>query len=386
MRPIQILKKLLFYKLNLQISRRVIKNHPKIARLINKNNTNSGGVCSELISSKRLNLLNHYHQKYQKIGLRLLVYIPNPNVSPAGYSIFKNLADGMRFMGVKVETYSSLKEFNDVFNTFQPNLMLISDHESNLKEINWDLFLSYKRNNYLQLGLTAAVESYGAGPLNPRLEWAEGKVDFYFSFRSQEYIRINPEYLTFSNKKFDIHTIEFSANPLIHYPIQGIDKTLDYVFLGSCNTDKAFRYSTWFKRILSSQYSGFINGPGWFGMNNDIDLSLNKYLYGSARVGLNLHLKEQTKFPSELNERTYVLAACGVPQLIDNPLLLRDRFSNNAFFEAANPKEYFELFKHIINNPTEAQIKSECALLEVYEKHTLFHRIEQFLKNLKVID
>jgi spore maturation protein CgeB len=111
-------------------------------------------------------------------------------------------------------------------------------------------------------------------------------------------------------------------------------------------------------------------------------MNLNRFLYARAKVGINLHLEDQIVWANELNERTYTLAACGVPQLVDNPKLLRARFSDGAMFQANSPKEYFDLFQHMLDSPKDAQAKAAVALEEVYAKHTTFHRAEMFITQL----
>ena len=99
-------------------------------------------------------------------------------------------------------------------------------------------------------------------------------------------------------------------------------RDLDYVFLASINPAKWSRYFSYLTDIFINRY-GYIDGPGWeFGWSGSIDPLRDLFLYARAKVGLNLHLKEQIEWPCELNERTYMLATCGVPQLMDNPALL----------------------------------------------------------------
>ena len=117
-------------------------------------------------------------------------------------------------------------------------------------------------------------------------------------------------------------------------------------------------------------------------MNSSIPFSLNRFIYARAKVGINLHVDEQVKWGRELNERTYTLAACGVPQLIDNPKLLRARFSQDAMFHAELPNKYFDLFNHIITSPDEANAKAMLSLEEVYLRHTTFHRADFFMRQL----
>jgi spore maturation protein CgeB len=231
------------------------------------------------------------------------------------------------------------------------------------------------------VGLTASLEEYGNTSLSSRLSWAKkNQIDFYYSFRSIEYFSSREEYSPFFSEGFEIYPIEFGANPLIYYPVYSDVKDCDFVFLASSNQDKQQRYSDWLQPLLR-KYSGFLDGPGWSKINQYADRQVHRYIYSRAKVGINLHIDDSVDWASELNERTYILAACGVPQLIDNPKLLNQRFSRNSMFQADTPKEYYDLFKHIINSPEEAGFKALSALEEVYKKHTTFHRADAFLRN-----
>ena len=108
----------------------------------------------------------------------------------------------------------------------------------------------------------------------------------------------------------------------------------------------------------------------------------HKFLYARGKIGINLHIDDSIAWASELNERTYILAACGIPQLVDNAKLLPKRFCDTSLFCAQNPKEYIELFEYMLHNPEECQKRALLALDEVYAKHTTFHRAEDFILQL----
>ena len=208
-------------------------------------------------------------------------------------------------------------------------------------------------------------------------------IDFYYNFGAPEYLKEREDFRRFFEEGYQIHSIEFGANPLLYFPVDGIDRDIPFVFLGSSNADKHKRYIEWFGQIFK-EHPGFINGPGWKGMSSSIKMNLNRFIYARAKVGINLHVEDQVSWANELNERTYTLAACGVPQLIDNPKLLLDRFSEGAMFQASSPKEYLNLFHHILASPEEAQKRAILSLEEVYNKHTTFHRAEGFIKQLGI--
>lgn len=334
----------------------------------------------EIGSKLNSECLSNFYLKLRHRGdVKILIHLPPPNHSPAGYSIFKNLKESLEYVGIGCEFLLWGDEISTVLSKFNPSIFISSDSDSYLQRIDWDAIKRYKNENKLQVGLTASIDDYGNSPLERRLEFAKKNgVDFFYSFRSPRYIESRDGYKPFGQQGYQIHSIEFSANPLLYAPVNNVPQDLPFVFLGSSNLDKYERYSKWFGPILSES-KGFINGPGWLKMSSQIPMTINKYLYARAKVGLNLHLDEQIEWPCELNERTYVLAACGVPQLIDNPLLLEDRFSRGAFYSASTPSEYRDLFHYILGHPEDAIIRSKLALEEVYDRHTSFHRIEGFI-------
>jgi len=331
----------------------------------------------------RDSILSTFKNKYKyNQDLRILIHVPPPNVSPAGYSIFTNLVDTLTFMGVACKQLDWNVPIGEYLYSFRPSVLLTSDNIQYINQLDFNVIDKYKSIHPFRVGLTASIEAYGNTSLNDRLKWAvKNKVNFYYSFRTREYIQNRSEYKPFFEEGFKIYQIEFGANPLLYFPTINTNNFIPFVFLGSSNSHKHHRYIEWLGDIVEKHH-GFINGPGWIKMNTSIPMNLNRYIYARARVGINLHLDEQVRWANELNERTYTLAACGIPQLIDNPKLLSSRFSAGSMFQANSAREYLDLFHHILDSPDEANFKATLALEEVYSKHTTFHRAEMFIKQL----
>lgn len=328
--------------------------------------------------------LSTYDDIYKGYSERILIHVPEDQHSPAGYSYFNNLYQTLNFMGVPVEKFQGSDDLDIKFKFFKPTLFLSSDHESYLSQFDWTSILKYKEKNQFKVGLTASLEEYGNSPLYSRLEdYSNGKVDFFYSFRTSEYIEFRKEYDLFKTFNYRIFNIEFACNPLYHYPVENNKKEFDFVFLASNNPDKVKRVSKYFSKIVS-QYNGVIAGPWWpFTKNFRINPEQDRVIYSMAKVGLNLSIPEQIQFPCELNERTYILAACGILQLIDNPCILSKRFSPESLFHSKDASEYFKNFMFILKNyPDLTHIRTN-AFKEAYKKHTTFHRMEKFLLELR---
>jgi hypothetical protein len=331
----------------------------------------------------RQKVLSEFKDKHSDEKIKIMINLPSKEFSSGGYSLFSNMAESFQFIGIETELLFVGENIKTKLEKFQPNIFLSSDHKSYTSQIDWNAVIEYKKTHDLKVGLTASLEEYGNSPLKNRLDWAKSiGIDFYYSFRSTEYFNSRIEYKPFFEYGYKIYSVEFGANPLLYFPLPNINKDLDYIFLASSNSDKRKRYFEWLPKILKN-YFGFIDGPGWHKIEGFAPQPTHKFLYSRARIGINLHIDDSLEWASELNERTYILAACGIPQLVDNALLLPKRFTRESMFMATNPKDYERLFEYMLNNPKECEKRALKALEEVYGKHTTFHRASSFINQIK---
>ena len=316
--------------------------------------------------------------------LRILLYRPDYEQSVGGYSLSGNLAMSLQFQGIQARTISPEQDFRAVLESFQPTVLLTSDNERDLGIIDWGVFDEYRKKHHCALGLTASLEDFGNTPLSGRLAWARARgVGFYYAYSPQEYLHGRADYNPFWDEGYEIFSVEFGANILKYYPIPDMKRDISYVFLGSRNKAKWDRYLTFFDRICR-EYPGFIHGGGWLKLKDQsVNTDRDRYLYARARVCLNLHTGYEVRWPLECNERSYMLAACGAPMLIDNPAHLSSIFPKDSVFTASTPDEYFELFRSMLANTEEVQRRSLKAQREVIEKYNSFKRAEDFAGNLR---
>ena len=327
---------------------------------------------------------NEFNGKLNNLdNLRILIHVPSCEISPAGFSIFNNLIQSFNFLGVETESLKWQDNIDEHLENFKPTVFLTSDDGPFLEKIDWESVGRYRLKNDLKLGLTASLDYWGNATLCDRLKWAKDKkVDFYYSFEDKDYLLSREEYRPYFSEGYQIFTIPFGANTLIYYPVPNIKKDLAYVFITAKTLDKWSRFS-YIKNIVSKN-PGFISGTGWkiCGPNYKFDPGINRFIFARAKVGLNLHLDLQINWANELNERTYALAACGVPQLIDHPKILDKEFGTDCFFIGDTPKDYEELFYYILDNPVEAESRALKAQQVVFDKYTTFHRADKFLREI----
>lgn len=309
--------------------------------------------------------------------LRILVHLPPASASSAYASLCASFVQSFQFLGLAARGLEWSDDTHQVLESFQPTLLMTVDHHGHLNQIDWRAVQDYRRTHHLRIALNASLQEYGNTSLVERLEWAKRhNIDFYYSFKNPNYIETR--YRALLDRGYQVFSLEFGANPLVYYPVPGIDRDLNYVFLGSTNPDKWQRYYS-YPGPLWRKHAGYIDGPWWHSISRFGGAETHRYLCARAKVGLNLHIKNQIEWAGELNERTYNLAACGVPQLIDAPKLLFERFQPDSFFVARRPSEYQGLFAEILRNPAEAQRRALQAQREVFAELTVFHRTEQFV-------
>lgn len=317
--------------------------------------------------------------------LRLLIHVPAPDLSPGGFSLFTNLAQSLEFLGLPVRELGWDDPVGEHLKSFRPTVLMTSDNVPYLERIDWEAVAAYRREaGRLVVGLTASSEADGNTPFAGRLAWAEAHdVAFHYGFGCPEYYREAPGFAPLREAGREVLSVEFGANVLQYYPVPGVARDLDHVFLGSINRSKWNRYHTWLAPVVAAA-PGFIDGPGWPWagrcLMRDAPQAAQRYVYARARAGLNLHLEIQARRTADLNERTYQLAACGVPQVVDAPGLLAERFSADGLYVARSPQEYATQHRRLLADPAEARARALTAQREVFARHTTCHRAEAFAR------
>lgn len=320
---------------------------------------------------------------------RVLVHVPDAVVSPGGYSLFTNLVQSLGFVGVPARALGWDEAIGGVLERFRPTVLLTSDNRPYLERIDWDAVAAYRATRELALGLTASSETDGNEPFPARIEWARRHgVRFYFGFGCPEYYAQEPGFAPLREAGFAVLPLEFGANILEYYPVPGVERDLDYVFLGSVNRSKWPRYARYLGGVVPG-YHGFFDGPGWEWADRcllrDAPQAAQRYVYARARAGLNLHLDVQVGRTADLNERTYMLAACGVPQVVDAPGLLTRRFSPQGLFIARDENEYAMLLRRVVEDAGHARERALIAMREVYDRHTTCHRAVAFMQGMETV-
>lgn len=359
-------------------------------KVINKANSLMGGdmdpFCvadvqetDSLVSLSRElqhNLQEDFLNLYIKENMCVLVQIPPAIESPAGNSLYTNWLEGLRYIGIKAEPIHFGDDTKRIFERVNPDVILSASDEQYLSELDWNYIREYRSRHELLVGLSAQLSDEA---IDKAIKLG---TDFCFTYDDLQYTKEIYEGIA---KKIPLLSVPFSVNPMIYYPLPNIEKTLDFIFLASVNKDKWTRYIDYLSSIIQRENT-ILLGPGWRHYEvKDINPHRDRALYAMSKVGLNLHLDFQIASKNHLNERTYQLAACGVPQVIDNPALLNEHFEGDCFFVSESPEEYERNFYYALEDREEARKRAMKAMKEVYNKHTIFQRMKKLVDDIKSI-
>lgn len=341
------------------------------------NKTHDGNTSEDIEITK---IKAKYHNYFDHKKLVFFIQLPVISKSPGGFSLFSNLIETLQYMGIQVFQFENFTDLKNLFTHQAPNIILAGNERMYTKDWCWDDLLIFKKKHSFSVGLTVFTNDEGGNsPLVKRLSIAKKNgVDFYFSWSNKAYISYKEDYQPYRNLNCPIFFIPQGANLLRFKPINlDIEKDLDYIFLGSYNYMEYIRY---FSNIFRD-FNGFIGGMGW-NRFDWVDNNLHAWLYARAKIGLNINGIGQRQWASEVTERTYILAAAGVPQITDNTPLLQSIFGPNEIFVAGSPKEYDALFKYILKNPNLASSYADKARKSILSNHTTFHRAENFINDV----
>lgn len=380
-----ILSRLPFYKIPFyffeqNINPSTVNNQHKLiqwAKDMCDNKIHNGDINEDIdIKKIKAKYFNYFENK----KLVFFIQLPTAAESPGVFSLFGNLIETLQYMGIQAFPFHRFTDLKNLFTYNTPNVILAASDRLFIKDWLWDDLHILKKKHSFSIGLTASIDDDGVNnPLTKRLILAKKNgVDFYFSWVNKAFIDYREGFQPYRDFNYQIFSMPLGANLLKFQPISlNLEKDLDYVFLGSFNH---MQYIKYFSNIFRDS-SGFIGGMGWnrFGW---VDNHLHSWLYARAKVGLNINGIGQRQWASEVTERTYILAAAGVPQITDNTPLLQTIFGPNEVFVAGSPKEYDALYRYILKNPDLASNYAKKAKERILSNHTTFHRAENLVNDI----
>jgi hypothetical protein len=319
--------------------------------------------------------------KHSDKDYRFIFHLPEAGFSMGAHSWFYNLMVAMKYQGIEVSSFWKATDQPEMHKE-KTNIIITGFNDYYTSNLDWASIKLAKRQGF-------RCEIFFSIPLNVdtidlmhsiRSKYEEFSTIKFYSFHDYEF----EPYEGFASNRivngFELYFIPFAANPLFHYPSPVVSRELDYIFLGSTNYDKIDRYNSHFTPIFKD-YKGYVDGPGWpWSSSFQYAAGLDKYLYAQAKSALNLHLDIQVSNKIELNERTYILNACGANQTVDDPALLRYKFP--LCKGASTPFEYFSSFVNSIHQQ-ESDLNSLKLLEKTFASETVFDRVSYLIQEIR---
>lgn len=303
--------------------------------------------------SLRQSLLNDYHGCRSGSQQRVLLHCPTTGMGALKY-VMESWCDILNFMGIESRLLQLHDSFADVLNSFDPTTLITIDCPALTEQLDSSVLRKYRTTHRLTVGLCIGVDEQ------------RPPADFYITFhlapdRDPVLSRISEPLIS----------LPFGFNPLIHYMRPG--RTLwDFAFVGSNSVLKEQETLAYLIPIIQN-YSGILAGTSWPGKFGNISQADAGLLYNFAAICPNYHLNAQIQEYNEVNERTFVILACGGFQIVDRPKAMRDLFDDDELVVASSPAEYHDLFAHYLTRSDERSVIARRGMRKVWERYSLFN-------------
>jgi len=106
-------------------------------------------------------------------------------------------------------------------------------------------------------------------------------------------------------------------------------------------------------------------------------------LYRSSLICPNIHTTRQKYRRTQLNDRTFNIAAAGAFQICDNPLV-RDYFNEDEIIYAENDADYLEKIDFFLRHPDATLPLTAAALKRAHRDHSYCNRIASLYESLGI--
>jgi len=326
-------------------------------------NAPDGSRQSLLHENHRLRdtVLNEYRNCYKNTDSAILLHRPT---NGAIKYLVDSWCEVLTFMGIRCDILNWDENTRLKLESFRPTTFITVRDPAYLGVLDNNSVAQYKRSHGLKVGHILAGQELDAA------------CDFYITWH------LDPSRDSrFENLDHPLVSLPFAINPLQHY-MRPSNEMWDFFFVGTNSHLKTETTNDYLAPILDD-FQGILAGANWpIGMG-ELSVSQAAQMYGFAKVCPNFHLPWQYDSFDELNERTYIIPACGGFELVDNPAAMREMFAFDEMAVARSPQEYHEMFRHFLNHPDERLPYVRKGMARVYSEYTLFHvlsRLAEFLE------
>ena len=188
---------------------------------------------------------------------------------------------------------------------------------------------------------------------------------------------VREEYAEWDALGHPVHSIPMAANPAVHFPRNASVK-YDIGFIGTNSPTKRKETQTYLMPLLE-RYSAMLCGDHWGQGIPPVPQNQAAGVYARVRICPNFHHDFQKGRQLQLNERTFVIPACGGFEIMDESPILREYFSPEEMVQARSPEEWLPLHQEWLRRDGERMEISARAHQRILREHTYFERAIQML-------
>lgn len=310
----------------------------------------------------RKDLLSKYAQIYIESGSKILLHCPD---NGALKYLMESWCGVLNYMGAETVLLNFGENCCEACRRFKPNVLITVADFDYVKWLDMGYLKRYKASHGLRFGYISTFSGY---------PYTLG--DFLITFH------LDPARVPIMAKTdLPLLSLPFAINPLHHYMRQA-KESWDFFFVGT-NSPLKMQETRDYLLPIVRKYKGILAGKGWGVGLGEMSVGQAAPFYNCARIYPNFHCKGQHEEFNELNERTYIIPACGGFELVDNPTALSELFKPDEMAAAQSPAEYHEMFEWFLNHPEERLPYIQKGMRRVWKDYTLFHvltRLCDFLK------
>jgi len=340
-----------------------------------------------------------------KKNIRILYNIPSLETVYAARWVYEGYKNACEQLDYPFKPYTSNDNLKQMLDSFKPNIFITSLNPYTRKFLDLELLKKYRNKKLVmfnQINSWKTMNNQLGGGLESNKEYVNEiknglSGDVFFNWLEQD----DPSMDGFTkNTGYPYYTILMAADTSQYYYDFDEGFQADISFVGNYLKDKRQfikkHFLPLYKKYKVKTYGadwtiwsrglGLVQKVGQF-FNikplkhvRKVPMLVDRKVYSSSTVNLNIHEDHQRKYGSDFNERTFKIIASGGFEICDNVKVLRRYFTKEELVIGENTKDWFEKIHYYLKYPEKRIPIIQAGKRKVLEYHTYKNRIKQIIK------
>ncbi len=341
--------------------------------------------------------------------IRILYNIPSLETVYAARWVYEGYKNACTQLKLPFKPFTSDDDLKTILDNFKPNIFITSLNPYTRKFLNLELLKKYRKKGLVmfnQIPYWKKINNqFAGGDIESDKEYIKliksGLAgDIFFNWLEQD----DPSMEGFTKKTgYPYHTILMAADITQYYYDYDQNYQADISFVGNYLKDKR----DFIKKHLiplNKKYCVKVYGSDWtlwsrslgivqkigqyFNISSlkkvrKIPLLIDRKVYSSSSINLNIHENHQRKYGTDFNERTFKIIASGGFEICDNVKVLRRYFTEKELVIGKNTKDWFEKIEYYLKYPEKRLPIIKAGKKKVLKYHTYKNRLLQIAKIYK---